>query len=563
MDRRHRGILGVVVIWLISAGIIWWYAVAEESSRLTLLGRLLYWWMLPLLAFAVVTGLQVLIARRHRPWPWLARHALQLLGAALATVVVCLAVPAVMRVQWDETNLLATSRSMHEMRGAFIVTEALASERGPLPLEMMVDKRPPLFPFAVSVLHDLFGFSIANAFRCNATALFLLLATVGIAVRNRISPLAGLGAIALLCNVPVLMVGARSAGFELFSALLLSWTVLAAHHHVTQPDQRSLAWLTATGLLFSCTRYESTLVMIALLAPTLWLTRSHWRSDRWSRAVLSMMPALLAPVFLQYAHSAQQDFYSESSGGSLAGLQHLLEHLPGFVVASFSLSPDSPFAWVWTSFGGIALLATLILRRGNRHLLLPVVPVAAVTAAGLMWFYGSVAEPTAQRFYLPFATLTAIAPLLLLRLTGTKRIAACLLVAAVATAAWRIHNTADGSACPTPRTAQLAQSIDTVLTAIDKPETALVVTTAAAYLILQGQAAMSPAGIERHRDRIARSRRDGPLELVCVLATPMDPAEEARFGSIEEVVRSMRSRGLRELAFRDGELPVVLFAEAR
>ena len=116
-----------------------------------------------------------------------------------------------MRVQCDESNLLATSLGMHELGTATMATEAIVRDGEVMALDLMVDKRPPLFPFFVSLLHAARGFSVDNAYLLNAVALFALLALVATAVRRRVGTLAALAAVMLVASPPVVITGARSA----------------------------------------------------------------------------------------------------------------------------------------------------------------------------------------------------------------------------------------------------------------------------------------------------------------------------------------------------------------
>ena len=74
------------------------------------------------------------------------------------------------RVEWDESELYSTSLSMHYRRSA-IATETAVPDHGlPRPLSFFISRRPPLYPFLVSLAHDLLGPSTENPYYVNARA---------------------------------------------------------------------------------------------------------------------------------------------------------------------------------------------------------------------------------------------------------------------------------------------------------------------------------------------------------------------------------------------------------
>src|SRR5262245_46770650 len=256
---------GPAALFLVRAGL-------DESRRLWFVGRLLYWTMWPLLLFAAAAVWRCWRAAGVPLRARLRAHIGALVAAAALAGAVTALVPASLRVQWDETNLLSTSQNMHVRRAAFVSTQAVPLDGEPLVLECMVDKRPPLFPFLVSLLHDVRGFRVGHAFAVNAAVLAAVLLAVQTAVRRHL----GLGAVAaaaaaaLVAGAPLAIVGATSAGFELLAAALLAATLLAAAAFVRAPSSAGCHALAAAGLLFCYARYESVLVFAVVLALALW-----------------------------------------------------------------------------------------------------------------------------------------------------------------------------------------------------------------------------------------------------------------------------------------------------
>ena len=538
-----------------SLAMVWVYNSLDDSPRLWFLGHLLYAWVPLVLLLALGAGM---IRLPPRQWSrqWFARQSPMLLVVLLVTAACALWVPAEMRVQWDETNLLSTSSSMQDVRAAFVATQAAPHQGSVQAFEYMVDKRPPLFPFLVSLLHDLTGFRIQNAFACNLIVLFGLLAMVGIAVRERFDKATGSAAILLMSSVPLLVACTRSAGFELLSAALLTACVAAALDFTRHPSTPRLLWLMGAGLVFSFTRYESATVFLALLSYTLWLTKGQWA---WPNVIacLTLFAALLTPIVLQYLHATQRDFYSESDPGALVSVSHAVEHLPGLLGELFDPSLAAAFPGILTWLSAIATLILLIQRRVTTTHVVIVLPVLCTTAISLLWFYGDATEPSAQRLYLPIVLLAALGGLLWRQVAQSPAITWSVLALATLLFGWHLHELREGRAFGRLKAASVADAVDSILAKLQPhQDDSLIISTVAQYLVMQGYGAISANGFERHRDRLEQLRRSGDIRDVFFLYTPVHNSQAKRFGSTLEM---MQRTSAQLHCSEDGNMPIKVF----
>jgi hypothetical protein len=85
------------------------------------------------------------------------------------------------KVVADEVVLGSTAMQMHFERQAAVIVRGYDYAGNFTPLNVYVDKRPLVFPFLLSLVHDLTGYRVANVFVLNGllslalTALFYLL----------------------------------------------------------------------------------------------------------------------------------------------------------------------------------------------------------------------------------------------------------------------------------------------------------------------------------------------------------------------------------------------------
>ena len=521
----------------------------EESTRIWFEARLLYFTMPIVLALALAAGL----------WRWRAGQGIRAAAARLwlgcvaavaLTAIVLVLVPPRIRMQFDETSLVGVSQNMHLQRAALLTTGAVPFEGGIVPLENMIDKRPPLFAFLTSILHDLGGYRIANAFAVNAGLLATALLLVFAKARSRLGLPASLAAPFLLLAVPLTSIVATSAAFELLAAVLFTVVLLAALDFVARPDTVRWVAFLASGVLFAQSRYESLPALVLVGVVVLCSVWRRWRPDWRARVALAACPGLVTPLVFLLLHSQNPSFYPEARGRDLMSLQHGLEHVVPFLAA-----------WSWplldNALPGCLSIAAVIAyglwvwrRRASIGDVVVGVPVAGVTLVVLCWFYGDVREPTALRLFLPIAWLTALVPLLLPALFG-GRVGAGLLCVSVGLCGVQLHAVHRGERFPQQDAARLTEAIDVLMQELPSDPATLWVGTPAQHLVVKGHAALTAQWcLSRARDLEDLVRR-GHVKRIYVLETPLDKAD----GS----VRALLAGASADVVSRSGgEMPITV-----
>lgn len=512
-----------------------------------LLARLLYWTMPVVLVVWAVAGLRVLRGSPDWRRPPLGVWPIALLAAALTAVVAVLLPPA-MRMQFDETSLCGTAQNMHEHRLAMMTMAAVPGPDGALQvLDYTLDKRPPLFSFLVSVLHDLTGYRIANAFAVNLGLLLGLLTVLGAAVRARLGLLAGLAAPVFAVAVPLLPWVATSAGFELLAALLLLLVILAADGAAREPTRDNVVWLLANGLLFAQARYESIAVFALVLLLVGWRVRARlWApGTRWLW-LLSLV--LMVPVLLQLWHARNPDFYLESGGAPLLGVGNFVAHLGPFLARAFHPSLDNALPGLAAIVGVSAWLVLVAKRRAGFLDLLVMFSVGLAADIVLAWFYGDVNEPTALRLFLPIAVLGGVLPVLLVRVVTWRGTGWVVLAAALLLAGLRLPKLAAGEVLPKALAVSVLEVVDTALQRVaPDPSTTVVVSSVAQYVLLRGQPAMPVNALQQ--------RGAGGARTILFVLTPLDAQLASWFGDPGELVQRSGATKVLEVP---GELPVTV-----
>lgn len=554
---RRRPSLGWLP-WLFAAGLPPVVLVAihlrlVDEARWWFDARLLYWTMPVVVVFALAAG----VARwRAATTPW--RQALRQSwpGLALAiglTAAVVATVPPRLRVQFDETSLVNTSQTMQRVRAAMMVTGCVFHDGGVVALENTIDKRPPLFAFLVSVLHDVAGERIANAFAVNAGLLAVAL-FLAWACARRLGVAAAAAAPVLLLAVPLVVICATSAGFDLLAALLFGLALLTAADFVAQPDDvRGVAFV-AAGMLFAQSRYESAFAFVLLAVLVAWRAR-HWRPGLPTRLAIAACPTLVTPLALLLQIARNPNFYPEAGGGPLVSLGHFTAHVGPLLAQWFWPLFDNALPGVVAIAAVAAWVARWVRRRGDRGDLLLLAPVLAVTGVVLAWFSGDVRDAIALRLYLPLALLCALSPLLFVATFG-RRCAPWLGVAALALAVWRLDGVRRDEVFPRLDGERVLAAVERQLAHIDADRrTTLWVSTIAQHLVTTGRAAMSPQTFERARDALRQHVAAGDVGAIYLVETPFDEALAGGFGDPRRLLGGRPVVVARET----GDLPITVY----
>ncbi len=327
------------------------------------------------------------------------------------------------RVYFDEPSHAGAARLLH-MGKKF---EGIASWHQPFEVgevcNTILPMRMGLFPFLLSLVHDLAGYRESNIFVLNAlisAAFLLVLALLG----NRLGGRAGawsalLGAVSL----PLLCQVVNSGSYDQLFLLLLAALLLQALRVEESPTPLRQAQLLALALLLMLCRYEGSvyLVVTAVFVLRAWM-RSHrvwlpWGSLMFPAAVLTV--GIVRDRFMEVNKNLVSDMRGSDAG--LFSLSHVADNVRGTL--GYLFLPDrlgtgsALLCWLGLT-SVLALLAARFLPRrppfSRPHLALPVLFFTVFTV--LLWcavflptFWSVPTDPVSSRFTLPLFLVAIIA----------------------------------------------------------------------------------------------------------------------------------------------------------
>lgn len=407
------GVLGVRFAWTGLEGALWFQADLGYGFTLALVA---VW----LVLFARVGGMRGWFTRGF----WRG-HTAALVLVAGATVFLHLHEPHLLRVFYDEPSHALGAMVMHSEKTALMADRSHWVGDQFVLSGFHTSFRQYLFPFLVSLLHDLTGYRVANVFVLNflLTPVVLLGAYfLGWRLAGR---LAGLVAAGLLGTLPLLAQVATSGSYDLLNvALLGGLLLLTAAYLGTDPAapgrERLLDLGLATVLLLSMARAESILYLLPWGGAVLYTWLRERRATVTAFAIVS--PLFLLPNLMMNAvlMAGEQGLHGglRAGGASYFSLGYLPAHLAETVHYLFNFDHDSTNSVLLSAAGLLGLVGLLVRVAGHlrARTLRPVegwVAVAALAVGAvyllvLAQFWSSPADPAAARFSLPLLFVGAV-----------------------------------------------------------------------------------------------------------------------------------------------------------
>jgi len=190
-------------------------------------------------------------------------------GLVVAAVVTAVASRAIEPGLWilsDEADLIGTSKNLFASRAATFTVSGKNYFDSYWDIDVAIDRRPALFPFLVSLVHVVGGYSYRHAFVLN---LLLLPAFVLVAYRLAKSLQGETFAVVtalLVVAHPITLITVRSGGFDFLALFFALLVIKSLFDHVRAPSAAGLAVVWMNLCMFAEIRYESALFIVPVVA---------------------------------------------------------------------------------------------------------------------------------------------------------------------------------------------------------------------------------------------------------------------------------------------------------
>ncbi|WP_269524294.1 ArnT family glycosyltransferase [Coraliomargarita parva] len=333
------------------------------------------------------------------------------------------------KIAMDDYILASSARNFHESKQYVVTDQVQMYESRYEPVATHVDKRPWLFPFLVSVVHDVIGFRPGNTFLVNAffgVAFLLLVYLLGNFLAGT---KAGFLAVLLWVSLPLLAQNATGGGMEMLNLFWLHLVFLCSCWYLRCPCRSREGLLSITAVLLAYARYESVLFLI----PVLIVIIVGWVREK--RCFLSwgsiLSVAILLGALLQLkSYVGSEDGWELTRGATQA---FALAYLPGnllHALAYFYSFDDTLANSLFLSLLGVlCLIGFLVLFRSQWSRLwrtealgavfIVFAPFIVLNLLFLLCFHAArLDSPFVSRYALPFHALLVFSILYVWRHLG-------------------------------------------------------------------------------------------------------------------------------------------------
>ncbi len=316
------------------------------------------------------------------------------------------------KITFDEHLLSSVAQSMSSVHEPIIRESSLVNTAW----FQVIDKRPLLFPLILSLVHNIFGYNVANAFYLNfvLTALFLgLLYSILKLIANRTAARYG---IAIACFMPLIEQNSSGGGFEMLNLCGILISTLLTIEYWKSPSATRLSKLVLSLALLSHIRYES--VLLAL--PFAILVGLSWIRDK---RIILPLPVILVPLsYIPLAWQfnfvkTQPEYWQYSLDGDrsfdLSYFFTNIRHAFNFLFIPNNLHAGSPIIGILGVSSLITLITFSLTRRKAFYSGRPARIVAIVAGIGLLlqtllvmcFTFGQLDNPMVSRLGLPLILL--------------------------------------------------------------------------------------------------------------------------------------------------------------
>jgi len=173
--------------------------------------------------------------------------------------------PPKFKILADEINLISVSMAMHQNKTASMPLEGLAVEYYPFDYKQRINPRPLLYPFVVSIIHSLFGYSPYNGMVVNFLFGICILFLIYILISEVFSIFFGIAAMIITASFPVFIFWVTSSGFETINLFFIIVVIWGLFLFLKSREVRYAEFVLVSLVLLSNCRYESALFFFPLI----------------------------------------------------------------------------------------------------------------------------------------------------------------------------------------------------------------------------------------------------------------------------------------------------------
>lgn len=256
---KYKNIL-LLTLFIIISFIIGFYPVSFIDKS-TLYTKGIYYWLITNIFLFLLTISEAIKIKNIKPLEFLKKHWFALFISFVLTTISFYYCKPEFRIFSDEMILLSDSQNLYETKECIATPSVINYLDGNKEiLTKNIDKRPALFPFLVSIIHSLIGYSYKNSFILNYICGILILFFFYLLVSFKYGRFYGLLGLVFLSIHPLYITYVNSAGLDILNLLCSLIFFLISWNFIKTPIVLNAELLLLFMPLLAYSRYESSLI---------------------------------------------------------------------------------------------------------------------------------------------------------------------------------------------------------------------------------------------------------------------------------------------------------------
>lgn len=274
------------------------------------------------------------------------------------------------RILTDEAVILSDTKALAESKVSVLPLSSIYKPDGKqLVFANMIDKRPLLFQYLVSLLHSIVGYNPDNIFIANFSFGVMSLFLFYYLIQLKFGRVWGICGMILLGSYPLFLIYSACAGFELFNLLCTLILFLVLYKFINNPTA-ALAEVLIMGIpLIGQSRYESILA-IFIAVPVIFFLLPKIEYSKLSYKML-LFPILCIPVPWLRIISDTAVWWENKNPADVFGLRfvykNFLNALEFFFTEKTEYCIIAPVSYI-AMIGLVIILCNLLKKKASKGL---------------------------------------------------------------------------------------------------------------------------------------------------------------------------------------------------
>ena len=348
-------VLVLLLIALLLANVrLWWIDPALAGNIIRYCG---YWVCLVLMVATLWFLLKALPVRKCRTYARV--HWIGLVISLSGGLFYQLHEPHRLKVLFDEFGFSGIAYNMHFGRNASFPARAHFFNGRLNVLNHGIDKRSLLFPFLISVVHDLSGYRVVNVYILNAVLACALLLIVYLCCEKLGGKTVGWWCQLLLIGLPLLAQCATGGGYDILNMVLVAALFLATYVYLRAAGVRGLNLMITVALLLAYVRYESILYVAVPVAAFLYkLIRVRVVRLTWFSVLAPI--TLVIPVCINLVMMSSPVYFENKPGQAVFAFSYVRPNIEKAVYYLFQMDLGSTNSVPLAIIGVLAAAFSLV-----------------------------------------------------------------------------------------------------------------------------------------------------------------------------------------------------------